>query len=210
MKRVHIIGAGLIGGSIALALSKTGWLVTLEDESPKLTEEALTALSISQASTNSLEVDVVFVAVPISANRAMIERSLKEYPNAIVIDIASVKTNSLPEIESAITTLERFVSTHPLAGKELHGAQNAAVDLFESRVWAICTGPYLSERAKITAENVIRDCGAIPFAPNFVIATELTTQGFTRFCIAHEREWIERHDEIGNVICRNLGRYCSQ
>lgn len=161
MIRVHIIGAGLLGGSMGLALAQSGWEVSLEDDSSEATEAALRTLSINDVAVDTSQIEVVVVAVPISANKATISKALSQYPNAIVMDIASVKTNSLPDVYGNAYPIERFVSTHPFAGKEVRGAENASVDLFRSRMWAICTGAYLSERAKKTAEMVIRDCGGI-------------------------------------------------
>jgi prephenate dehydrogenase len=160
-KNVHIIGAGLLGGSIALALAEAGWLVSLEDANSQLTETSLAQLSMRNAVRSKEEVDVVIVAVPVSTTKLAISNALNLYPNATVIDIASVKTKSLPDVDMKSSKIQRFVSTHPFAGKELQGAENASVDLFKDRVWAICGGPYLSNASRLVAEAIIRDCGSV-------------------------------------------------
>lgn len=163
MKNVHIIGAGLIGGSIALALADRGWNVSIEDRNTSLTEIALLNLSLESHAIDPFEVDLVVVAVPVFENLSTISRALSEYPKATVIDIASVKNNSLPEGESFNSNFDRFVSTHPFAGKEVQGSENSSVDLFLNRVWAICLHPRnVSAAAIADAEELIRNCGAIP------------------------------------------------
>ena len=160
-QNVHIIGAGLLGGSIALALSEARWAVSIEDETPELTQLSLKSLAIVNPSRSDSDIDVVIIAVPSSVNKDTILAAFRRYLNAIIIEISSVKTNSLPDVHSNEQVFERFVSTHPFAGKEVHGAEHASVDLFQNRVWAVCRGSYLSTKAKETAESVIRDCGAV-------------------------------------------------
>ena len=161
-KNVHIIGAGLLGGSIALALSENGWQVSVEDATPESTAESVQKLAITNNPIEKHDIDVVIVSVPISFNADTIIRALNDYPNAIVIEISSVKTKSLPDVDANILEYSRFVSTHPFAGKESHGARNANVALFQDRVWAICRGAYLTHTSKAVALNVLQDCGAIP------------------------------------------------
>jgi prephenate dehydrogenase len=161
-KNVHIIGAGLLGGSIALALSEAGWRVSVEDATAESTAESVEKLALAHLQLEVHQIDVVIVSVPISANAATIKRALESYPNAIVIEISSVKTKSLPDVETNPLTYSRFVSSHPFAGKETHGASNANVALFQDRVWAICRGSYLTESSKAVALRVLQDCGAIP------------------------------------------------
>lgn len=160
-QNVHVIGAGLLGGSIALALSEAGWSVSIEDQTPERTEKSLESLAISNPERDDREIDVVVIAVPISANKKAILDAFRRYENATIIEISSVKTNSLPDIHTNNSDNGRFVSTHPFAGKEVHGAEHASVDLFQNRVWAICCGSYLSPNSKHIAEHVIRDCGAV-------------------------------------------------
>lgn len=161
-KNVHVIGAGLLGGSIALSLSESGWQVSVEDATPESTSESVQKLALANFPLEKHEVDVVIVSVPISSNAVTINRALSDYPNATVIEISSVKTKSLPDVESDPLEYSRFVSTHPFAGKESHGAINSNVALFQDRVWAICLGSYLTSRSKAVALNVLQDCGAIP------------------------------------------------
>lgn len=160
-QNIHVIGAGLLGGSIALALAEAGWNVSIEDKTPELTKLSLEKLAISNEVPPEADIDVVVIAVPSSVNKDSILDAFRRYANAIIIEISSVKTNSLPDVDSIDANIGRFVSTHPFAGKEVHGAEHASVDLFQDRVWAICTGAYLSNKAKQTAEKIIEDCGAV-------------------------------------------------
>jgi prephenate dehydrogenase len=82
-------------------------------------------------------------------------RVLAEFPEALVMDVASVKQAiyaALPEVSP------RFVGTHPMAGRERGGAVSARSDLFTARPWVMCEGDDLA-RQKIRA--FILSLGAI-------------------------------------------------
>jgi prephenate dehydrogenase len=91
--RVHIIGTGLLGASLGLALSAKGHQVTLEDTSP--TAQQLAAdLGAGQVGSPD-HPDIVVVATPPDVAARVIASALEDYPNATVTDVASVKTRLL-------------------------------------------------------------------------------------------------------------------
>ncbi|WP_210602490.1 prephenate dehydrogenase [Brevibacterium oceani] len=154
--RVHIIGTGLLGASLGLALSAKGHQVTLEDASP--TAQQLAADlgagrvvrshtsadggdSEGQTPATAADPDIVVVATPPDVAAEVIARSLETYPRATVTDVASVKTRLLESVKSLVTgeQLDRYIGSHPMAGREKSGAIAAQADLFTARPWVICS-----------------------------------------------------------------------
>jgi prephenate dehydrogenase len=146
--RVHIVGAGLIGASIGLGLSAEGWPVTIEDRNPKA-ERLAHGLGAGQAPTGE-EPDLVIVAVPPASASAEIVAALRRWPKAVVTDVASVKAPLVAAVE-AVGLGDRYVGSHPMAGRELSGAKAAQADLFRARPWVIC-----ANGASVSAVSLVR------------------------------------------------------
>ena len=145
IKHARIIGAGLIGTSIGLALSARGVSVSFEDSSPANTELA-SALTGGLAS-NPVEPDLVIVATPISSIGTLVSSALERYPESIVIDIGGLKSKVLQEVTTLSASSDRYVSVHPMAGREISGPGAARADLFEGRAWIVTASPTSSDRA---------------------------------------------------------------
>ena len=162
--RVHIVGAGLLGTSMALALSERGVAVTLADSSP-------TSLSLARDygagdvwEATMPHPELVIVATPPDVVARMVVDMLAAFPEAIVADVASVKGAIYEEILRLGGNLERFVGTHPMAGRERGGAVSARSDLFTARPWIICEGA--ASPTELVTRLVI-SVGAIPLAMSF-------------------------------------------
>jgi prephenate dehydrogenase len=131
---VLVIGCGLIGTSIALALSEAGTDVHLQD---LLTDNVALAVSRGAGSPDPVtDPALVVVAVPPAAVVATVKDALDAYPRAVVTDVSSVKS-ALSEQISLLPGAERFVGGHPMAGKERSGPMAASARLFEGRPWAV-------------------------------------------------------------------------
>lgn len=138
-RKISIIGLGLIGGSIGLALKNIGrFFVTGFDTDPKTQNLALKMGAIDHKSDNLKDCvqdsEVVFVATPISETLntlKKIEPFLKSV--AIVSDVASVKTKIVQSCPPNIT----FIGGHPMAGKETTGIGGAQKDLFVNKKWIL-------------------------------------------------------------------------
>ncbi|MCE1177602.1 MAG: prephenate dehydrogenase [Micrococcales bacterium] len=142
--RVHLIGSGLIGTSLGLALRRLGWPVTLEDASPTSAALArdLGAGDLGDAAaTDAPAPDVVVVATPPDVAASVIASSLERFPEATVTDVASVKGAVLRDLAAACVDTGRYVGAHPMAGREKSGAIAARADLFEGRAWVVCPHP---------------------------------------------------------------------
>ena len=135
---VHVIGTGLIGTSLGLALSRLGVDVTLEDASPTSTALARD-LGAGRIGTSEAPA-VVIVATPPDVTAAVVDDALRRWPTATVTDVASVKGSIREALQRAGVDLTRYVGSHPMAGRERSGAVSGRVDLFEGRAWVITAG----------------------------------------------------------------------
>ena len=134
--QVHIIGAGLLGTSIGLRLTSLGVQVSLEDQSE---DHLQTAIKLG-AGRNLLDVDqisTVVVCVPPEATAQVVAQALDRFPNSIVTEIASVKSEIHKHLALSESQNKRFISSHPMAGKEISGPEGAKADLFIAKPWVI-------------------------------------------------------------------------
>ena len=131
-RRALIVGVGLIGGSIGLALRAQGWTVFGRDDQDTHLQEALSLGVIDAiAPEGSLDVAVTFVATPVGAIAEAVRTALRD-TSGIVTDVGGVKA---PLRELMATS--RFIGGHPMAGSELDGVAGARADLFEGRTWVL-------------------------------------------------------------------------
>lgn len=136
---VLVVGTGLIGTSIGLALTSRGVKVHLADTDPG----QLAAAVARGAGTDSRpdDVDLVVVAVPPAALGASITAALVAWPTAVVCDVGSIKTLPLEQVTALGADTSRYVGSHPMAGSERSGPQAAAAGLFSGRAWAVTPHP---------------------------------------------------------------------
>ncbi|NHN57008.1 prephenate dehydrogenase [Calidifontibacter sp. DB0510] len=158
--RVHVVGCGLIGTSIGMALSRKGFQVTLSDASPTAVALARDLGAGMPASAADAAPDVVVVAAPPDVAASVVVDQLTAYPSAVVTDVASMKAKVLDDVAEAGADLTRYVGSHPMAGRERSGAVAARADLFEGRTWVVCPGPASSPRAAAEVEQIARATGA--------------------------------------------------
>ena len=157
---VLIVGAGLIGSSIGLALSKAGHAVWLEDTNPGHLRTAV-GLGAGIAGRPDSDPDVVVVAVPPTAVVSVIDDLSATYLNSTFTDVASVKTQPVVDIEARKGLAVRFVGGHPMAGRETSGPAGARADLFEDRLW-ILTPTAASDPQRVQqVRQLAEDCGAV-------------------------------------------------
>ncbi|GAB3193733.1 prephenate dehydrogenase [Nesterenkonia suensis] len=174
--RVLIRGTGLLGTSIGIGLRADGHEVQLSD--PSGTAESIArdigAGSIRDASDP--DPGIVIVAAPPEVVAAEVADALVEFPEAIVLDVASVKAEVLRELrdlaqasghEVRPADLARYVGTHPMAGREQSGPVAARGELFTSMPWVITpareetSGEQVPTPAAVAwAEEIARRCGA--------------------------------------------------
>ncbi|MGB9866978.1 MAG: prephenate dehydrogenase [Bacillota bacterium] len=172
MNRVGIVGLGLIGGSLGLALRTCGWQVIGYDCDPLTMEQAhqigacdCLANSVVEAASTS---QVLVVAVPSSSvAEVVVEAAFAMKPGSVLTDVASVKGPIVKQLEGRLPAGVCYVGGHPMAGSEKQGIAAARADLFRNAVWTItpcCSAQndqfYLSAVEQVT--QVIRAAGANP------------------------------------------------
>ena len=161
MNRVLVVGAGLMGSSIGLAARESGWDARIVDESLERTARAVAVTGLAQLD-EQFSPDIVVVATPPSTTALAVMDALRLYPKSIVIDIASIKTEVINEVDTLGGQNVHYVPTHPMAGRSVSGAANARVDLFLDRRWVICPHSQTSRVVLDLVEKLVTDCGAIP------------------------------------------------
>lgn len=156
---VHIVGTGLLGTSAGLALRERGVSVTLEDVSPSSLSLAEDYGAGNRRASGDSDPELVIVATPPDVVANVVLTALENFPNAIVIDVASVKAGIVRVVADGSAQSARFVPTHPMAGRERGGAVAGRSDLFTARPWVICSPP--SEAADAVRAFVV-SLGALP------------------------------------------------
>ncbi|MEP6798756.1 MAG: prephenate dehydrogenase [Lapillicoccus sp.] len=135
--RVLIVGTGLIGASLGIALSRKGFRVHLTDPSPTAMRLARDLGAGELARDTDEAPDVVVVAAPPDVAGSVVVTQLARWPTAVVTDVASVKGAIVEAVAAARGDLTRYVGSHPMAGRERSGAMAARADLFDGRAWVL-------------------------------------------------------------------------
>jgi prephenate dehydrogenase len=124
--KVGVIGTGLVGGSLALKWAKKHQVYIYDLNSYDFKNENIIFKEPAEIAKIA---DVVFLATPIKEILRLADFFLAS--DVITCDIASVKAG-IKNIDD-----DKFISTHPMAGSQLSGPENAQVDLFKDCSWAI-------------------------------------------------------------------------
>jgi prephenate dehydrogenase len=159
---VVVIGTGLLGASIGLGLRGRGVPVFLSDPSP--TNQAVAVDIGAGRPLGHLGDDtpeLVVVAAPPDVTADVVAKALTDYPDSVVIDIASVKAAILADLRSRGADLSRYVGTHPMAGREKSGPVAARGELFTSMPWVVCPSQESSAEAVQAAHSLATDLGAV-------------------------------------------------
>jgi prephenate dehydrogenase len=161
--RVIIIGTGLIGTSVALALREQGCAVWLADADPAAAKLA-SDLGAGDLLPDAFEqrADAAVIAVPPAAVAEMLADAQARGLARCYTDVASVKRLPVAQARARGCDLACYVPGHPLAGREKHGPAAARADLFLGRTWALCPAPETSADAVATVTDLVRSCGAVP------------------------------------------------
>ncbi len=155
MNRVAILGPGLLGGSISLALrAQSGTEVRLWARRPEAVEEAQ-QLGVAHLATTDLSeavsgADTVLLCVPVGAMEALVQKMLPSLAvDALVTDVGSVKEPVCRVLSPLLQGRAHFIGSHPMAGSEKAGLAAARANLFEG---AVCI---LTPESGVTSEETV-------------------------------------------------------
>ncbi len=149
----NVIGLGLVGGSIAIALRERGWRVFGDDNRGSSIARAISDGVIDEAGTCP-EAEITFVAVPVMAVVDQVKRALAE-TRGVVTDVGSVKTPVCSACDDP-----RFIGGHPMAGSELDGLDGADGEMFNGAVWVLTPVQHSDDHTLAFVSAVIRSLGA--------------------------------------------------
>ncbi|WP_419841563.1 prephenate dehydrogenase/arogenate dehydrogenase family protein [Candidatus Poriferisodalis sp.] len=149
-RRAQVVGTGLIGGSVAAALRKSGWHVTGRDAVDQRSQRALELGCVDAVGTDP-QATFCVVAVPPGQLSRQVAVALAdtEDAGAVVTDTGSVKT----PVARAVAD-PRYVPGHPMAGSEQDGIDGANPDMFAGAVWALTPN-------EATDDDCLRVCRAV-------------------------------------------------
>ncbi len=155
-----MVGTGLIGTSLGLALTRHGDDVTLADA---LDTHAALARDLGAGrlpADGEPEPDLVVVATPPDVTAGCVAEALERWPRAVVTDVASVKGAVLARLRASGADLTRYCGSHPMAGRERSGAVAGRHDLFDGRAWVLTPTEETSPEAVRAVAEVARSAGA--------------------------------------------------
>ncbi len=170
MERIAIIGLGLIGGSIGLAI-KRGNLGDLQVVGTARTRETMQKAKklgaidrdAPSAADAVRDARLVIVASPIMTTRHVFEEIAPALmPGAVVTDVGSTKGNVARWAKELLPETAHFIGGHPMAGKEHAGIEAADADLFRGKAWVIVPSVTASEPALNTVIGLVQLAGATP------------------------------------------------
>jgi prephenate dehydrogenase len=166
MTSVTIIGLGLIGGSIALALRAHGIRLVGADRPEVLSSELLAGVvdeRVDTADPGALaaaaqDSELVVLSAPVRTNLALLPNVLEHAP--VVTDTGSTK-RAMASAAGQLPRGDRFVGAHPMAGRARSGLGAATPDLFAGRPWILCAGS-ADPSATRRVEELVQLVGAVP------------------------------------------------
>jgi prephenate dehydrogenase len=165
--RVAVLGTGLIGGSIGLALRRLPDVeaVVAYDRDPSARAAAVRRgaadAEASSAATAVEGADLVFVATPVRAIPQVIEEASPGLrPGQILTDVGSTKSRLVVEVEKSLVEGVIFIGGHPMAGSEREGIEAAEATLFDGRWWILTPTPRVEPDAYRTLHGLLARLGA--------------------------------------------------
>ena len=158
LSKVRIVGSGLIGTSIGLGLVQRGISVEMIDSD-------LSAQALAMDLTGGVVVadpELVVLALPTSALSQVIKIEIDINPQSTFMDVGSVKNEVVLQVKTISGFSERFLPTHPMAGREIGGASSARADLFQGRSWILTPEADCAPESKSLVLELISILGATP------------------------------------------------
>ncbi len=173
MIRIAIVGMGLIGTSIGMALrsaderdSPFGKLtITGFDQNRRHTADARGRLAIDREASSLSEAvrdaQLIILAVPVQAIPEMLRSLVTLAPaGSIITDVSSTKAQVLAWAREILPTTVDFIGGHPMAGRERSGPASADPNLFKEAIYCVCPATGVREQAVAVIEALVSQIGA--------------------------------------------------
>ncbi|MER3463650.1 MAG: prephenate dehydrogenase [Chitinophagaceae bacterium] len=160
---VTIIGTGLIGGSLALALKNKGiaqQIIGVDANSLHAAKALALGLvgKIENLETAIESSDLIVIAVPVNIVEQILPAVLDKVNKQVVMDVGSIKEGIIKSVAHH-PKRTRFVATHPMWGTEYSGPEAAVNGAFSGRATVICDASASDSDAVETVENLYRQIG---------------------------------------------------
>ena len=160
-RQVAILGTGLVGGSVGLALRQKK-VLRIGFDRPEVLRKALKKKAINRGAKSLQEVvketDLVVLAMPVGEILGLLPKLAGMIPaEALITDVGSTKAEIC---NLASKGLRNFIGGHPLAGKAEGGIENAEAELFTGKNWFLC--PKGNSAALARLKTFVRMLGARP------------------------------------------------
>jgi prephenate dehydrogenase len=163
VKRLGIVGTGLIGASVGLAAKRAGVGhvagCDFADETLQVARERGAIDEARGAPGDLADADLVVVAVPVTALQPVLRELLRADGGATVTDVGSTKANV-----SDAAGDPRFVGGHPVTGSEAHGPAHATADLFDGATWFLTPSSATEPERYRLVHGFVSALGATPVA----------------------------------------------
>ena len=156
-RRASVIGTGLIGASIGIALRSRGWHVTGRDLDPLRQRQALDLGALDSVGEDP-DAEVLFIATPASSVAVEACKALDgsdRRSDLIVTDVAGVKTSVVAQVNRPA-----FVGGHPMAGSEQIGLQGVDPDLFVGATWVLTPTESTDPEMYARLRDIVSSLGA--------------------------------------------------
>ncbi len=160
---ITIIGMGLIGGSMALALKENGIadIIIGVENNPVHASKAI-VLGLADKIENLEEAiesaDLIILAIPVNAAEKMLPQLLGRIKKQVIMDVGSTK-NAICRLAEKSANKGRFVATHPMWGTEYSGPEAAVKGAFINKATVICNKENSDADALALVEKIYQSLG---------------------------------------------------
>jgi prephenate dehydrogenase len=160
IRRLAIVGTGLIGASIGLAAKRAGVAEVVGSDADEEHVRAAIERGAIDGAANDLDAELVVVAVPVAQLPGRVRDVLASTRTATVTDVGSTKGS----VVAAAGNDARFVGGHPVCGSEARGPAHANAELFEGATWFLTPIAQTDPQRYRTLHGFVSSLGAVPVA----------------------------------------------
>jgi len=192
-----VVGTGLIGTSIALALRERAaevWLSDTNQAAAQLAAELGAGEVLPAGGRPGGPADIAVLAVPPAAVAAALADAQGLQLARCYTDVASVKELALHEARELGCELTTYVGGHPMSGRERSGPAAARADLFAGQPWVICPSSESDAGCFAAVAGLARACGSLP----------------VRMSAAEHDRWVALVSHVPHLVAAAMAAQCAE